>query len=286
MKRITNLVIVGWLSDWGYPLKDQSFWTHFSEIEKVRFQNSLVEDQLPLDAWILPLRESDISDVLKSKMSLMSLLPPQSTIHICGDKGRFLDFMHENSLSDFVPKSYGYFSKDAKFPLILKPYISKASDNIFICNNRFEIFKHLLLGKIHFRQLRRKFLAQEYIQGGHEFTFYCVCVNGEILWSVSRYRKLNDDFLSPQDVYEVDYLLEIPEECKKVFRKCFELLRFSGPVTIDFTMVDGKPLIFEINPRFGGGLFTSPQLRPALIKCLRVILKNLTVTGKQNNYSQ
>ena len=35
---------------------------------------------------------------------------------------------------------------------------------------------------------------------------------------------------------------------------CAEVFRFAGPVNIQCRMVDGSPKVFEINPRFSGGM--------------------------------
>jgi carbamoyl-phosphate synthase large subunit len=35
---------------------------------------------------------------------------------------------------------------------------------------------------------------------------------------------------------------------------CTEALRFAGPINIQCRVVDGRPVVFEINPRFSGGI--------------------------------
>lgn len=63
----------------------------------------------------------------------------------------------------------------------------------------------------------------------------------------------------------------------EVFRKIFELTKFSGPACINFKIVEGKPVIFEINPRFGGSLFR-PRFRTQLLEALRTLIQHASPT--------
>ena len=275
-----NVVIVGWLSNWDYPLKDSDFWRHLPEVVKVDFQRTLKLEEIKPNSWILPLREEDIFALSNTHSNHVSLFPSKDAIETCHNKARFRDFLLENGLSQFMPYPISIFSPHIDFPVIHKPVRGKASDGIRISANRLDILVNDVIGRIKSRSLKKRFLIQQYIPGGNEYNLYCVCVAGELIWSVARYRKIKSQIFRPEIDHENDQELELTKDCMEVFRKIFKLLDFSGPACVDFTLIDGLPVIFEVNPRFGGGLFTSANMRDSLIDCLRVILANSTFAGK------
>jgi carbamoylphosphate synthase large subunit len=62
-------------------------------------------------------------------------------------------------------------------------------------------------------------------------------------------------------------------EVLDVFRKIFNLSNYSGPANVNFKLRDGKPIIFESNPRFGGSMFL-PMFRPQLKQSITALLNN------------
>jgi carbamoyl-phosphate synthase large subunit len=91
-------------------------------------------------------------------------------------------------------------------------------------------------------------VVQEYLDGP-EFTLDLLCdFDGRPLSVVPRERVVIragviDRGRTVQDRPLIDLALA-----------CAEVFRFAGPVNIQCRMVDGSPKVFEINPRFSGGI--------------------------------
>jgi carbamoylphosphate synthase large subunit len=258
--------------NWIDTLSDNSLWAEISDVREVRFARRVPPTDLDESVQILPLLEEDIEKCYLDGFAHRALLPSKKTLGICADKKTFHKFAVDNGFESRVPKIYSPFLTRIQFPVILKPTKKNASAAISICDNFLQLIMHVKI-KIGLREfLLGRGLIQEYIKGEREYNFYSVCVDGEIKWSYTRSRRLiTDAFFKPSSTYADDQEAVLTTESMETLTSILRALHFNGPSCIDFTLINKIPVIFEINPRLGGGLLNAPHLRPQLVECLRSI---------------
>jgi len=126
------------------------------------------------------------------------------------------------------------------FPLFVKPRSGRGSVLAFPARDAVEL--------AFFLRYVSTPVVQEYLDGP-EFTLDLLCdFDGRPLSVVPRERVVIragviDRGRTVQDHRLIDLALA-----------CAEVFRFAGPVNIQCRMVDGSPKVFEINPRFSGGI--------------------------------
>ena len=127
-----------------------------------------------------------------------------------------------------------------RFPLFVKPRSGRGSVQAFAARDAVEL--------AFFLRYVSAPVVQEYLDGP-EFTLDLLCdFDGRPLSVVPRERVVIragviDRGRTVQDPRLIDLALG-----------CAEVFRFAGPVNIQCRMVDGSPKVFEINPRFSGGI--------------------------------
>jgi carbamoyl-phosphate synthase large subunit len=127
-----------------------------------------------------------------------------------------------------------------RFPLFVKPRSGRGSVQAFPARNADELSFFL-------RYVSAP-VVQEYLDGP-EFTLDLLCdFEGRPLSVVPRERVVIragviDRGRTVQDRRLIDLALS-----------CAEVFTFAGPVNIQCRIVDGSPRVFEINPRFSGGI--------------------------------
>lgn len=126
------------------------------------------------------------------------------------------------------------------FPLFVKPRYGRGGVGAFHIRTRREL--EFFLGYV------EEPVVQDYLDGP-EFTIDMLCdFSGRPLSIVPRERVVIRAGVSDRGRTVKDQrLLDLAQKCAAV-------LRFSGPINIQCRIVDGRPVVFEINPRFSGGI--------------------------------
>jgi carbamoyl-phosphate synthase large subunit len=199
------------------------------------------------------------------------LLPvnPGSVLETCLDKGRTAEFLGSHGFT--VPHTLRIaaladLERIEFLPAILKPVSGGGSANVFIAQDRseLELFARYLLG------LGAGFIAQQYV--GDETSEFTVGVlmsmDGDLINSVAIRREISSGLGSRLRVanrgdgrfgshlvvssgISQGHLGRYPQvtaPCEKMALA----LGCRGAVNFQCRMVDGAPLVFEINPRFSG----------------------------------
>ena len=198
---------------------------------------------------------------------------PDSVIDICMDKERTFAFLAENGID--VPRYKRVKTRDELcdvdwFPLVLKPSIGGGgSSDVFIVQSQKELLA--LADYLGFEHIADSFVLQEYV--GTPEQEYTVGVlhdmEGSYINSIAVRRMLSgqlnirsrvvnrtgrDEFgkylviSSGVSQGEVGRFPTVTNQCSKIA----ELLGVHGAINIQCRLVNGKIMVFEINPRFSG----------------------------------
>ena len=201
---------------------------------------------------VLPLHIDDSYFINKHKQILIDnglkfYVPTTEIIDIFNNKKKFHDFMLQNNLDIYVPKRYDNYV----YPCILKnvsleygidTYVIKSSDDLPIIMDP------------------DKYIILEPIYGNIEYTTHIFAVNGKIkIHTTVEYYKDKDlyirsDFDRPLKAIFID---NISNEIFNIFEKIMQISLYTGVCCINYKIIDNIPIIFEINPRFGGSLISS-----------------------------
>src|SRR4029453_8401765 len=162
-----------------------------------------------------------------------------TTAAICNDKLRTSQVLRGHGIPAAESWLPGEVPATASFPLFVKPRNGRGGIGAFSVRNRRELE--------FFTDYVDRPAVQEYLDGP-EFTIDMLCHEGRPLAVVPRERVViragvMDRGRTVRDRGLIDLALA-----------CAAALEFHGPVNIQCRMLRGIPTVFEINPRFSGGI--------------------------------
>ena len=162
------------------------------------------------------------------------------TTNICNDKYLTCRTLEGKGIVAAASFLLGELSADPRFPLFIKPRFGRGSVGAYAIRDARELafFLQYVDGPV----------VQEYLNGP-EFTIDLLCdFSGRPLSIVPRERILIRAGVSDRGRTSRDpTLMALGESCAAA-------LSFAGPVNIQCRIVDGRPIVFEINARFSGGI--------------------------------
>ena len=262
----------GLWSSWKDALGAESdFWKGFSSIEKVIEVDDI---DFPLEdvcknynkVVLIPL---SVQDNFNHPKGCLTLVSSHDTLNTFNNKELFYKFLERNGLKEYFPKLLNITSNTPEFPFIMKRLDLYAGVGIVLIwdQERYE----WALNNHRFKD--QEYLVQEYIEGDVEYVTQVMCKDGEILWNVTFEGPVPKDGKVNMGPFAENKIVTMEPEVLDVFRKIFNLANYSGPANVNFKLRDGKPIIFESNPRFGGSMFL-PMFRPQLKQSITALLNN------------
>jgi carbamoyl-phosphate synthase large subunit len=162
------------------------------------------------------------------------------TTSVCNDKHatcRALTASGVAAAASFLPPD---LPPEPRFPLFIKPRFGRGSVAAFPVRNAREL--------AFFLDYVPEPVIEEYLDGP-EYTIDMLCdFSGQPLSIVPRERiviraGVTDRGRTVKDARLTDLAIA-----------CASAMTFAGPVNIQCRIVDGRPVVFEINPRFSGGI--------------------------------
>ena len=165
---------------------------------------------------------------------------PAQTSELCEDKYATCRYLVDRGIPAATSWLPGDLPADTPFPLFIKPRRGRGSVAAYPVRNQRELdfFVDYVPDPV----------VQTFLEGP-EFTIDMLCdFSGQPLSIVPRLRDVIRAGVSDRGRTVNDPALI------QVARTCASVLQFAGAVNIQCRLVNGQPVIFEINPRFSGGV--------------------------------
>jgi len=172
-------------------------------------------------------------------------IPSSLVINICDDKYLFSKILEEKGFGNVIPK----IGKNLPYPYMLKKKVAQSGDNCYIILNAEQEseFENVMNGPDYF--------CQEIIQGTDEYATHISfkdhkivsCINIKYVFSSKTFVKGKDKFICTK-IVKCPYL--------ELFSSILAAIEYEGLCCFNYKVIDNKPFVLEINPRFGGSLST------------------------------
>ncbi|MDE3155853.1 MAG: ATP-grasp domain-containing protein [Acidobacteriota bacterium] len=190
-----------------------------------------IDDELPLFGGLRPAFE---------RMGVRVAASSRTTAELCNDKQALCAHLRTRGLPAVRTWRRDDLPADVPLPVVVKPRFGRGSVNVFRASTPREL--------AFFLDYVPDPVIQEYLPGA-EYTIDMLCdFDGRPIAVVPRERVVirsgvTDRGRTSGDRALIDLALS-----------CAGALDFAGAVNIQCRLVDGRPVIFEINPRFSGGI--------------------------------
>jgi carbamoyl-phosphate synthase large subunit len=205
--------------------------TEICNRERIGLLIPTIDDELPLF--------SDARDRF-ARIGVCVAISDAFVTTLCNDKFATCAYLRDRRVAaaeSYLPET---LPDDVAFPVFVKPRFGRGSIGAFRADDRrqLDFFLSYVPDPV----------IQEYLNGP-EFTIDLFCdFNGTPISIVPRERAVIragviDRGRTVRDQVLIDLALT-----------CCAVLKFEGPCNIQCRVVDGVPVIFEINPRFSGGI--------------------------------
>lgn len=184
------------------------------------------------------------SEFIKNETGSVVITNPPTVISIGSDKWKTFEFLKKNNLpcaASALPEDKNQFIKEFGFPLVVKPREGHGSLHFYVANNQDEV--NWAISSIH--KAGWKPMLQEYLKGEDEFTSG-VTVNKDgkqVMSSISMRKMIKNG--QTYRAFVDDYVI-VRRSAEEAALK----LGSRGAVNIQAKVIQDKPIIFEINPRF------------------------------------
>lgn len=199
--------------------------------ERIGLVVPTIDDELPVFA-------SAVDDF--RRLGVAVAVSPLDTTLACNDKFETCRRLRAGGVAaaeTFLPEQ---LPADLAYPLFIKPRFGRGS----IGAHTVQVPRHLAF----FLDLVPAPVVQTYLHGP-EFTIDLFCdARGEPVSAVPRERVvIRAGVIDRGRTVRDAALIDLAIACARVFR-------FHGPINIQCRVVEGVPTVFEINPRFSGGI--------------------------------
>jgi len=225
------------VADRAYRVPMSSDPTYIEEIlaicdaERARLVVPTIDDELPIFATAREAFESQ---------GVMLACSPEPANTLCNDKLATCQHLRAQGVSAALSWRGADVPRDAALPLFVKPRAGRGAVGAFAVRSprELEFFLDYVADPI----------VQEYLDGP-EFTLDVLCDrDGRPLSIVPRERVvIRSGVIDRGRTVNDPSLIALAESACRA-------IRFFGPINIQCRMRGGEPVIFEINPRFAGGI--------------------------------
>jgi carbamoylphosphate synthase large subunit len=207
------------------------------------------EEKLNKCEMILPIVENNSIELHRNNLS--ALMADMKTIEIFKCKKKFNEFVVENNLGKYIPKTYTQFYELAPHMDGMKPFIIKTPELYY--------GEGISISTIVKEKDFEENVIQEYLPNNEEYCSYIVADGGKIKF-ISTYKYIfneNYHIKNSETVPICVTSVDVCNKCRKVLEKFLLPIKYTGICNADYVIINGKVKLFEINPRFGGRILMS-----------------------------
>jgi len=170
-------------------------------------------------------------------------IPTPESVHICDDKYLFYTTLAEKGFKNNMPR----VGKNLAMPYMLKKKIGHMGMNCYVIDTpeKEDQYKNEIGDP--------DFFCQEIVQGPREYATHLLYKGGKVVYALNvTYIFSTSAYVKGQDKFICNKLSRCPH--LSLFAEMLNSIGFEGLCCFNYKEVDGKPYVFEINPRFGGSL--------------------------------
>ena len=207
----------------------------------------ITEDSFQRYDIVVPLTLSAVDEARRhSRLQNNALrLPTPESVCLCNDKYEFNQAIIKAGFGEYIPKMAE--GRALTPPYILKKRIGSWGKECYIISNHDD-------ERIHRNRITDpNYFCQELIPGSAEFATHILFIDGQIVKALNiKYEFATDTPIKGQSVA----LFQVVHRCPylDLFARILRTIRFEGLCCVNYKVVHGRPLLMEINPRFGGSL--------------------------------
>lgn len=208
--------------------------------------NEFTDERISSNDFVIPLTIPDLKRLDKARHLLKNNnipIPTLESINICDDKYLFYETLISKGFGHLLPK----IESNLPYTYILKKKITERGvDNYIISDGETELkYENFISSQDYF--------CQQMVLGNKEYATHILFRNKKIDASLNiEYVFSNEVPIKGQDIVMNRRIVASP--FNQIFSEILESIEFEGICCINYKELDGKPLIIEINPRFGASL--------------------------------
>jgi predicted ATP-grasp superfamily ATP-dependent carboligase len=208
--------------------------------------NEFTPENIKKSDLVVPLKISDLvllnEDRELVKNNLIPI-PQMEAVRICDDKYQFYLALKERGFERALPK----IDVNLPYPYILKKKWGEDGDDCYMISDDEKAKKYEDLIK------NEDFFCQEVIQGKDEYATHILFKDNKIQAAITlKYTWAQKTAIKGQDKFISRTIVKCPY--LDLFSDIIKSIDLQGLSCFNYKLKDGKPYIFEINPRFGGSL--------------------------------
>ena len=169
--------------------------------------------------------------------------PTMEAIDICDDKYLFYTTLVEKGFENDMPR----IGKNLKIPYIVKRKVAHMGVDCYVIDTPEK-------EKEHWNEINDPdFFCQEIVPGKKEYATHLIFRDGKVVCSLNVvYLFSTPTYVKGVDKFIGNRLGKCPHLV--LFTDILKAIDFEGICCFNYKEIDGKPYIFEINPRFGSSL--------------------------------
>jgi hypothetical protein len=268
--RPDRLVVYGWRpsESWRLALLPGApVWRHFPglDVRYARTRLELLRESWGRPSYVLPLWPREAG---RCPPWWWMLRPDRRALAALDSKLDFARYLRAAGLTDLAPRVF-LPGEAPDFPLVLKPSRGTNGRGVTFIDGP----EHLARELAEPRWRKRAPVLQERIAGDADYVTHVVCRAGRILRHLTyRHQLAATGVQSFGSIVRTEPATAAATDIE-AFGWLLAPLGYDGPATIDWRRrPDGRPAVFEINPRFGGSLMR-PERQADLAGMLRAVLQ-------------
>lgn len=171
-------------------------------------------------------------------------IPSNECVRLCDDKYIFGQKMIENNFGDYIPQING----ELPYPFFFKKKIDISGQHSYLVENREQELE--LLNSVN----SDDYFRQKFVSGKSEYSTHLLFDKQRIVRSITlEYIFLKDGAISGKDNQFAIKMVD-GRPYLDLFTAILNSIGYEGICCFNYKLVDNRPCIFEINPRFGGNL--------------------------------